>query len=151
MCDLVQGAMGRSGVCGSGGGVVRVVCERVRWATGCSGVEWFPMDILCGVVVGADIVSTLGGRACVCTGGGGGTGAVGLWESTLGASEGFYLGAGWVWCCGGGRKMSQMWVRASKHSLCSVAVTSLMAHDRKWRAWNMQSSDMTIGCVRYEW
>ena len=88
--------MGGSGVFGGGGGVGRMLRDLVRWDTVCSGVDWFPMDVLCGMAGGESGVSTLGGRSGVCTGYGGGTRAVGLWESTLGASEGFYLGAGWV-------------------------------------------------------
>ena len=56
-----------------------MVRERVRCATGCSGVDWFPMDILGGRVGGAASVSTLVGGARVCTGDGGGAGAVGCW------------------------------------------------------------------------
>ena len=70
---------------------------------------------------------------------------------TLGFAGGFSLGVYWVWCSGGGRKMSWMRVRDSKCLVCSVAGTSLMAHDRKWRAWTMRSSGVTFGCVRYEW
>ena len=68
--------MGGSGVCGYGGGVGRMVRERVRWATGWTGVYWLPMAILGGIVGGAASVSTLGGRAVACTGAGdgGGTG-----------------------------------------------------------------------------
>ena len=112
----------------------RIVRERVRWDTMWSRVDWFLMAILGGRAGGAARVSTLGGRAGVCTGDGGGTGGVGRWESTLGAAGGFTLGAGWVWCSGGGRKMSLMRVRDSKRSVCSVAGTSLMAHNRKWKA-----------------
>ena len=140
-----------SSVCGSGCGMGRMVHDIVWWATGCSGVDSFPIAVLGGRAGGAASVSTLGGRAGVCNGGVVGTGAVGLWASTLGAAGGFYLGSGWVWCSGGGRKMSQMRVRASKRSVCSVAGTSLMAHNRKWRAWTMRSPGVTIGCVRYEW
>ena len=143
--------MGGSVVCGAGKGMDRMVHSRVCWATGCSRVDLFPMAILCGMAGGVASVSTLGIRAGVCTGDGGGTGAVGLWEITLGASEGFYLGAGWVWCSGGGRKVSRIQGRSHKSSVCSVDGTSLMAHDRKCRAWTMRSSGATIGCVRYEW
>ena len=143
--------MGGFGVCGAGGGVGRIVRERVWWATGCSGVDWFPMAILCGRAGGAASVSTLGGRTGVCTGDGGGTGAVGRWASTLGDSGGLSIGAGWVWCSVGVRKMSRMRVSSSKRLVCSVAGTSLMAHDRKWRAWTMRFSGVTVGCVRYEW
>ena len=52
------------------------------------------MAILGGMPGGAASVSTLGGRAGVCTGGVGGTGAVGRWVSTIGAAGGFYLGEG---------------------------------------------------------
>ena len=45
-----------------------MVCERVRWATGWSGVDWFPMAILGGIVGGADSESKIGGMAGVCTG-----------------------------------------------------------------------------------
>ena len=78
--------MGGSGVCGYGGGVGGMFCERVWWATGCSGVDWFPMDILGGIAGGSASVSTLGGRAGVCTGArdGGGTGGVGRGTITLG-------------------------------------------------------------------
>ena len=41
--------------------------------------------------------------------------------------------------------MSQMRVGAYKRSVCSVAGTSLMAQDRKWRAWTIRSSGMTDG------
>ena len=70
--------MGGSGVCGGVGGVGRIVCERVRWDTGWSGVGWFPMDILGGIASGVASVSTLVGRPGVCTGAGGsgGTGGV---------------------------------------------------------------------------
>ena len=44
--------------------------------------------------------------------------------------------------------MSQMQARASKHSVCSVAGTSPMANNRKWREWTMQSSGVIVGCVR---
>ena len=44
--------------------------------------------------------------------------------------------------------MSRMQVRASKRSLCSVDGTSLMANDRKWRAWTMRSFGVIVGCVR---
>ena len=47
--------------------------------------------------------------------------------------------------------MSRMRVRSSKNLVYSVAGTYLVAHDRKWRAWNMRSSDVNVGCVRYEW
>ena len=76
-----------------------MVCERVWYATGCSRVDWFPMDILGGRVGGAVGASTLGGGAEVCTGDGGGAVAGGLWTITLGASGGFTLGSGWVFCC----------------------------------------------------
>ena len=141
--------MGGSGVCGAGGGMGRMVRERVRWATGFSGLDCFPMAILCGRAGGTASVSTLGGRAGVCTGEDGINWAVGCWASTLGAAREFSLGSGWVWCSGGGRKMSRIQVRASKRSVCSVAGTSLMAHDRKCRAWTMRSSGVTVDCVRY--
>ena len=51
-----------------------MVHKRVRCATGCSGVDWLPMAILGGRAVGSASVSTLGGRAGVFTGDGGGTG-----------------------------------------------------------------------------
>ena len=142
-----------SGVCGVGGGVERMVRERVLCATGCSGVDWFPMDILVGRAGGAASASTLGGGSGLCTEDSGGAGAGGRWAITLGAAGGFSLGSGWVLCSGVeygggvglGRKMLQMQVRASKRLVCSVAATSLMVHDRKWRAWNMRSSGATVG------
>ena len=76
-----------------------MVCECVRCATGCSGVDWFPMVIIGGTMGGAVGVSIIGGWAIVCTGGGGGTVAGGIWEITLVAAGGFTLGAGWVLCC----------------------------------------------------
>ena len=107
-----------------------MVCKRVWYATGCSGVDWFPVDIIGGRVGGAVGVSTLGVWAGVCTGGGGGAvvgvctggggGAVvgGIWATTLGSSGGFTLVSGWVLYCdveyggiggeGLGRKMSWM-------------------------------------------
>ena len=151
--------MGGSRICGVAGGVGRMVCERVWCATGCSGVYWFPMDILGGRVGGAASVSTFGGREGVCTGDGGGAGAVGLWAITLGAAGVLSLGSGWVLCSsveygggvGLGRKMLRMRVRASKSLVCSVAGTSLMAHEKKWKEWTMRSSGVTVGCVRHEW
>ena len=141
--------MGGSGVCGAGGGVGRMVRERVRWSTGWSGVDWFPIVILGGMAGGTASVSTLGGRAGgVCTGDGGGTGGVGRGGSILGAAGGFSLGVGWVWCGGGVWIMSRMQVRASKCSVCIVAGTSLMAHDTKLRARTMRSSGVTDGCIR---
>ena len=79
-----------------------MVCERVWWDTGWSGVDWFPMAIIGGIAGGAASVSTLGGRAGVCTGAGDGGGikGVGCGVSTLGSSGGFFLGVGWVWCGG---------------------------------------------------
>ena len=150
VCALVWQEMGGSGVCGAGSGVGKMVCERMRWDTGWSGVDWFPMAILGGITGGDASVSTLGRTAGVCTGSGdgGGTGGVGCGVSTLGAARVFSLGAGWVWCGGRGRKMYRMRVRASKRSLCSVAGTYLMAHGRKWRAWTMRSSGVIFGCVR---
>ena len=109
------------------------------------------MAILCGSVGVAASVSTLEGRAGVCTGDGGSTWVIGCWASTLGDAGGFSLRAGWVWCSGGGRKVSRIQGRSHKSSVCSVAGKSLMAHDRKCRAWTMGSSGATIGCVRYEW
>ena len=76
----------------------RMVRERMQCATRCSGVDWFPMDILGGRSGGAASVSTLGGGAGVCTGDGGGAGAGGRWAITLGAAGGFALGTGWVLC-----------------------------------------------------
>ena len=78
---------------------------------------------------------------------------VGCWLITLGASGGCSLAAGWVLCrgeeYGGGmgldRKMLRMRVRDPKRLVCSVASTSLMAHDRRWRAWNMWYSGVTVG------
>ena len=137
--------MGGSGVCGAVGGMGRMVRERMWWATGCSGVVWFPMAILCGEAGVAASVSTLVGRAGVCTGDGGGTGVVGRWASTLGAASGLSLGSGWVWCSGGGRKMPRMRARVSKRLVCSVVGTYLMVHDRKWSVWTMRSSDVTFG------
>ena len=69
--------MGGSGVCGVGDDVGRIVRESVQCATGCYGVEWSTMAILGGRTGGADSVSKLGGRVGVCTGDGGGAGAVG--------------------------------------------------------------------------
>ena len=94
--------MGGSGVCGGVGGVGIIVCERVRWDNGWSGVGWFPMDILGGIAVGVASVSTLGCKAGVSPGdgSGGGTGGVGRGASTLGVTGGFSLGAGWFWCGG---------------------------------------------------
>ena len=95
--------MGSSGVCGAGGGLGRMVCERGWWDIGWYGMDWFPMDILGGIVGGAASVSTLGGRAGVCTGArdGGCTGGVVVCgASTLGSTGGLSLGAGWVWCGG---------------------------------------------------
>ena len=131
----------------------RMACKRMQCATGCSGVDWFPIDILGGRAGGAASLSPLVVMAGVFTGDGGGSGAGGRWAITLGASGGFFLGAGWVLCSGLeygggiglGRKMSRMRVRDSKHLVCSVAGTYLMAHDRKWRAWTMQSSGVTVG------
>ena len=145
--------MGRSGVCGVGGGVGRMVRERMRCAAGCYGLDWFPMDILGGRADGAASVSTLGGGAGVCTVDGGGSGAGVCWAITLGSAWGFTLEAGWVLSSsveygrglGLGRKMSRMRVRASKHSVCSAAVASLMVHERKWRAYTMRSSGVTVG------
>ena len=124
-------------------------------------MDWFLIDILGGRAGGVVGVSTLGGWAGVCTGDGGGAVVGGRWEITLVAAGDFYLGSGWVFCCSVeyvgvgcdylGRKMSRMRVRASKHWLCSVAGTSLMAHDRKWSAWTMPSSGVVVGLVRYEW
>ena len=130
-----------------------MVRDRVRCNTRYSGVDWFPMTILGGREGDADSVSTLGGRAGVCPGDGGGPGAVGHWEITLGAAGGFSFGAGWVLCSGVeyggcvglGRKMSWMQVMDSKRLVCSVAVTALMAHSRKWRAWTMQFYGVTVG------
>ena len=68
VCDLVWLEMAGSGVCGSGGGVGRMVREHMRWATGWSGVDWLHMAILGGMAGGNASVSTLGGRAGVCTG-----------------------------------------------------------------------------------
>ena len=58
------------------------------------------MAILGGIAGGAASVSTFGGRAGVYTGAGdgGGTKGVGRRASTLGATGGFSLGAGWFWC-----------------------------------------------------
>ena len=88
--------MGGSSVCGAGGAVGRMVCERVWWSTGWSRVYWFPMAILGGIAGGSASVSALGGWAGVCTGAGycGGTGEVGRGASTLGDTGGFSLGVG---------------------------------------------------------
>ena len=85
--------MGGSGIFGVSSGVGGMVCERVQCATGCSGVDWFLMNILGGRAGGAVGVSTLGGWAGVCTGDGRGAGVGGRWavavcnmvESTAGA------------------------------------------------------------------
>ena len=61
----------------AGGGVGRMVCEFVWWATGWSGMDLFPMAILGGIAGGAASVSNLGGRVGVCTGAGDGGGAGG--------------------------------------------------------------------------
>ena len=105
---------------------------------------WFPTAILGGIAGGAASIFTLGGRAGVFTGAGdgGGTGEVGRGASTLGGPGGLSLGTGWVWY---GRKMLRMRVRASNRSLYSVAGTSLMAHNRKWRAWTMRYSGVIVG------
>ena len=113
-----------------GGGVGRMVCERMWCDTGCSGVDWFPMDILGGRAGGAASVSPLGGMAGLFTRDGGGAGAGGLWAITLEAAGGFFLGKGWVLCSGVeygggiglGRKMSRMRVRSSKRMVCSMAI-----------------------------
>ena len=76
-----------------------MVCECVRCATGCSGVDWFPMVIIGGRMGGAVGVSTLGGWAVLCTGGGGSAVAGFIWAITLGSAGGFTLGAGWVLYC----------------------------------------------------
>ena len=123
--------MVRSGICGAGGGVGRMVRERVRWATRWYGVDWFPMAILSGMAGGTASVSTLVGRQGICNGDSGDTGGVGCRVSNLGVAGGFSLGADWVWCSGGGRKMSRMQVRASNRSVFSVAITSLMEHGRR--------------------
>ena len=80
-----------SGVCGVGGGVGRMVCERVRCADVCSGVDWFPIYILGGREGGAGGVSTLGGGSVVFTGDGGGAVYGGRWVITLGAAGGYPL------------------------------------------------------------
>ena len=78
--------------------------------------------VILGEGTGGDIVVyTLGVWDKVFTGGGGGAVEGGLWAITLGASGGFTLVAGWVFCCavedggiggkGLGRKMLQMRVR----------------------------------------
>ena len=74
-----------------------MVRERVKLATGCSGVDWFPIAILGGRAGGAASVSTLGVGAGLHSGDCGGTRGVGRWESTLGAPGGFYLEQ--VGCC----------------------------------------------------
>ena len=131
----------------------RMVRERVWCATGCSGVDWFPMDILGGRAGGAVVVYTLGGWSVVYTGDCGGARAGSCWAITLGDAGGFTLGADWVFCSGVeyggggvlGSKMSRMRVRAYKRSVFSMADTYLMVNDRKWSAWTMQSSDVTVG------
>ena len=133
--------------------------ERVWCATGCYGVDCLPMDILGGRVGGRASVSTLGGRSRVFTGVGGGNGVVGFWAIALVDARGLSLESGWVLCSGVeygvgvglGRKILWMRVRASKRSVCSVAGTSFMVHNRKWRAWTMRSPGVTVGFVRYEW
>ena len=95
-----------------------MVRKRVWYATGCSGVDWFPVDIIGGRVGGAVGVSTLRVWAGVCTGGGGGALVGGIWATTLGSAGGFTLVSGWVLYCdveyggiggeGLGRKMSRM-------------------------------------------
>ena len=132
-----------------------MVCERVRCATGCSRVDWFLMDILGGRAGDAVGLPTLEGWAGLFTEDGGGAVAGGRWAITLGATGGFTLGSGWLFCfdveygviSGGGigRKMSRTRVRASKSSVCSLASTSLIAHDRKFSAWTMRSSGVTVG------
>ena len=63
----------------------------MRCATGCSGVDWFPMDII-GVRAGGSVgVYTLGGWSEVCTGDGGVAVAEGIWAITLGAAGGSLL------------------------------------------------------------
>ena len=94
VCELVRCAMGGSSVCGAGGGVGRMVRERVGWDTGWSWVDWVPINILGGRAGGAASVSTLGGRVGVFNGYGGGTGGIGRWVSNLGAVGDFSLGAG---------------------------------------------------------
>ena len=147
--------MGVSYVFGVGSGVGRMVHKIVWCATGCSGVDWSLLDILGGRTGGVVGISTLGGWSGVCNGDGGGAVAGGRWAITPVASGGFSLGAGWVFCSGVkygiigcgvlGRKISWMQVRASKHSVCRVARTSLMAHDRKCSAWTMWYSGVTVG------
>ena len=102
-------------------------CERVRCDTGYSGLDWFQMVILGGSMGGAVGVSTLGGWDKVCTGGGGGAVAGGLWEITLGAAGGFTLGSGWLFFCatedggigGGGLGRKMLWMQV-RDSNCSV-------------------------------
>ena len=89
-----------SGVCGVDGGVGKIVCERMRCDTGCSGVDWFPIDILGGRAGGAASLSPLVVMAGLFTGDGGDPGWVGHGASTLGAAGGFSFEAGWVWCGG---------------------------------------------------
>ena len=111
------------------------------------------MDILGGRAGGAVVVFTLGGWSGLCTGYCGGAREGSCWAIALGAAGGFILGADWVLCSGMeyggggvlGRKMSRMRVKASKHSVCSMADTYFMAHDRKWSAWTIRSSNETIG------
>ena len=68
-----------------------MVREHVRCATGCSGVDWFLMDIIGGRAGGAVGVSTLGGWEEVCTADGGFTVEGGIWAITLGAAGGSLL------------------------------------------------------------
>ena len=131
----------------------RMVRERVWCDTGFSGVDWFPMAILGGRAGGASSVSTLGGRAGVCTGDSEGAGVVSRWAITLRSTRRVSLGSVGVLCSGvefgGGRglgsKMSWMRVRDSNRLVCSVPSTSFMAHVRNCRAWNMRSSGVTVG------
>ena len=51
---------GRLRIFGVFSGVGRMVHKRMRCATGCSGVDWFPIAILGGKECGAVSVSTLG-------------------------------------------------------------------------------------------
>ena len=116
----------------------RAVCYRF------SCVYWFPTDIFGGRAGGAVGVSTLVGWIGLFTGDGGGTRAESRWTIALGVAGGLSIGAGWVFCSGveyvriGCRgldmKMARMRVRDSKRLVCSVAVISLMLHNRKWSA-----------------
>ena len=94
VCALVRSSILVSGGYWVGRDAGRIVCERMWYATGYSGVDCFPVVILGESTCGAVGVYTLGGWAEVCTGNSGGAVAGGLWAVTLGASGGFTLGSG---------------------------------------------------------